>query len=164
MPESVVYCVHGAANDGFRRLLAYIDCRIRLDARCADQTAPGHSPAHISWTDIAAELRLCKRMRHRDRFEIVVTQRNVAHANLLEVDSFGGPAVKLEQDAAVRTGDDRRRATRHTAVGNADTDRLLAGNGDSDNASRQRPAVGELGSRFAAGGSPASGMRPPAIS
>ena len=39
-------------------------------------------------------------------------------------------------------------------MGNADTDRLLAGDGDSDNASRQRPAVGELGSRFSAGGSP----------
>jgi hypothetical protein len=43
---------------------------------------------------------LRKRVRHRNRLEIVVTQWDVAHAELLEVDSFGGTAVELEQDAA----------------------------------------------------------------
>src|SRR5918994_4333463 len=92
-------------------------------------------------------------MRHRDRIEIGVAQWDVAHPELLEVDSLGGTAVELQDNRAARAGDERRRSAPHTTVRNADTDRRLADEGDSDHAPRQRLAVGELSSDLAAGGS-----------
>src|ERR687897_1841259 len=92
-------------------------------------------------------------MRHCDRLEIGVAQWDVAHPELLEVDSLSGTAVELQYNRAARAGDDRRRSAPHTPVRNADTDRRLADQGDGDHAPRQRLAVGELSSGLAAGGS-----------
>src|SRR4029453_4925319 len=92
-------------------------------------------------------------MRHGDRLEIGVAQWDVAHPELLEIDSLGGTAVELQHDRAARAGDDRRSATRDTAVPNADPDRHRVDKSDGNHASRKRFAVCELGSDLSARGS-----------
>src|SRR4029450_1937222 len=91
-------------------------------------------------------------MRHGDRLEIGVAQWDVAHPELLEVDSLGGTAVELQHHRAARAGEDGRSATRDTAMPNADPDRHRADKSDGNHASRKRLAVCELGSDLSARG------------
>ena len=78
VPECLVHCVHGAANDRFWHLLAHIDVAFASMLVAQTRPPPGIRPRTYRGRTSPRSLRLCKRMRHRDLFEIVVTQRDVA--------------------------------------------------------------------------------------
>src|SRR5437763_6020870 len=123
LAQRIRYAVPRRDDDAVGLLVGVLDGGVGGQVRRAHEAAVRRAAEHVAQADVAGQLGLGKRVCDRDRLELVVAERDVGEVELLQVDVLRAATVELEDNAAVRLRDYRRRRARLAAVSDAHADR-----------------------------------------